>query len=303
MRRGSRLCASAIAVAHLVLPMPLAATMVYLDLEPGTTSRDRVVAALGAAIGGDDVLSEHQPQEGTGTITAEYRASSTVVERIEVQFVQPIARPALAEALGLQGSGDRRLRGGSILLEWFDAPHHIAFTYAGENDSSGVVSIDYYSPKLFACRRAVAQGVTPGELCAGFTETPRRETPRRAPSAPPVAPSTNASESQSPTPYPAPVLAPTPGGLPTASVPTPASPAAPVPPPSAPSAATIPPSIRRDPAACYDIFLFADAQEKVAQRARQVVRRQRAMDIRLKAQAGDCDTARTLAAQYRVQFP
>lgn len=272
--------------------------MVYLDLEPGTTLRDRVVAALGAAVGGDEVVSEHKPQEGTGRITAEYRVSSAVVERIEVQFVQPIARGALADALGLQGNGDRRLRGGSVLLEWFDAPHHIAFTYAGEHDSSGVVSMGYYSPKLFACRRAVAQGVTPGELCVGFPETPPG-----APGAsvPPAPPSTRASEPPSPTP--ASVSAPTPGGLPAATVPPPASPASPVPPTPAPSTGTIPPSIRRDPAACYDVFLFADVQEKVAQRARQTARRQRAMDIRLKAQAGDCDTARALAAQYKVQFP
>lgn len=298
VRRATRLCASAVAATLLALPLSLSATMVYLDLEPGTTMRDRVVAVLGAAVGGDEAVSEHKPQEGTGRITAEYRASSAVLERIEVQFVQPIARGALADALGLQGSGDRRLRDGSVLLEWFDAPHHIAFTYAGQADSSGVMSMGYYSPKLFACRRAVAQGVIPGELCAGFTETARSVPGAPAPAAPS---STGTNGTPSPTPTPSPISAPTPGGLPTATPPSPAPPLQAPPPPT--STSSVPPSIRRDPAACYDVFLFADAQEKVAQRARQVARRQRAMDIRLKAQAGDCDTARTLAAQYKVQFP
>jgi hypothetical protein len=86
------------------------------------------------------------------------------------------------------------------------------------------------------------------------------------------------------------------------------APAAPTSPdPQTPPAAanignTVPPSVKRDPAACYDLFLWADAQEVIARRAKQVVRRQKAMDIRIAAQSGDCDRARQLAGQYKQTF-
>jgi hypothetical protein len=85
--------------------------------------------------------------------------------------------------------------------------------------------------------------------------------------------------------------------------------AAPVAPPSnAPASGTdvvntAPPSVTRNPAACYAVYLWADAQELAARRAKQVVRRQMAMDIRIAAQSGDCDRAHSLSDQYKRQFP
>jgi hypothetical protein len=60
--------------------------------------------------------------------------------------------------------------------------------------------------------------------------------------------------------------------------------------------------VKRDPAACYDVFVWADAQEAAARRGNQIARRQKAMGVRLAAQSGDCNRARQLAEEYKRQF-
>jgi hypothetical protein len=101
------------------------------------------------------------------------------------------------------------------------------------------------------------------------------------------------------TPAPATTDPPTPTPSPPSPTPAPAPPS----PSPSPEASPLPPSIRRDPAQCYDLYLFADAQELAARRSRQIARQQRAMDIRIAAQSGDCDRARQLVDAYKKLFP
>jgi hypothetical protein len=73
-------------------------------------------------------------------------------------------------------------------------------------------------------------------------------------------------------------------------------------PPSPPPVNTVPPSIRRDPLACYGVYVWAQREEDAARKAKQRPRRQMAADISIAAQSGDCDRAKKLVDDYRKQF-
>jgi hypothetical protein len=74
-------------------------------------------------------------------------------------------------------------------------------------------------------------------------------------------------------------------------------------PPPPPLLNTMPPSVKRDPLACYGLYTWSQAEEDLARRAKQTPRRQLAMDIRINAQAGDCERAKTLTEQYKRLYP
>lgn len=86
--------------------------------------------------------------------------------------------------------------------------------------------------------------------------------------------------------------------------PAPPAPPAPTPePPPPPTVSTLPPSVKRDPIACYDLFLWANSVEQASRQGSQVARRQKAMAVRLAAQSGDCSRARELQSEFKKQFP
>jgi hypothetical protein len=66
---------------------------------------------------------------------------------------------------------------------------------------------------------------------------------------------------------------------------------------------TMPPSVKRDPLACYGLYTWSQAEEEAARKAKQTPRRQMAMDIRINAQAGDCEKAKALTEQYKRLYP
>jgi hypothetical protein len=57
-----------------------------------------------------------------------------------------------------------------------------------------------------------------------------------------------------------------------------------------------------NPNACRDLFSWAQAEEQAARKAKAVTRRQKAMDIAITAQQGDCAKAATLAETYRKTY-
>jgi hypothetical protein len=66
---------------------------------------------------------------------------------------------------------------------------------------------------------------------------------------------------------------------------------------------TVPPSVKRDPLACYNLYTWSQVEEEAARKARQTPRRQLAMEIRINAQAGDCEKAKALTDQYKRLYP
>jgi hypothetical protein len=261
----------AIAIAHAPAPAALAATA-YLGLEPGWARQADVLKVLGEPVFKvGDVLQEHKPQDGTGPIYIEYRLNEDVVDRIEVKLVGPAGRAAVIEAMKLpQQVAASKVGSGGSRVEYYGEGASITLGYAGADAGSGVVSIGYNSDRLFDAE--VARATPAGGSGAGGSGG----------GTPPSDPGAG-------------------GGLAT----PPAPPTTGTPPPSPPPVTltgTVPPSVKRNPAACYDLYVFADAQALAAQRARQVARRQSAMGIRIAAQSGDCDRARQLVEQYKKQY-
>jgi hypothetical protein len=260
------------AILALTAAPPTMAATSYLGLQPGFATAADAARVLGPpTLKLADILHEHTPQEGTGPIYVEYRLGADVVDRIEVKLLGPVGRADLIDAMKLPRQPVASTVSLGALVEFFGDGTAIVLGYRGPANDSGVVSIGYDSDRLF--EREVARA------------------------APPDGP----SPVPTPTPVPGPTPAPTPAPTPTpAPVPGPAP--APAPAPPRVTENTIPPSVKRDPAACYDVFVWADAQEAAARRGSQVVRRQKAMAIRLAAQSGDCNRARQLADEYKRQF-
>jgi hypothetical protein len=259
---------------------PACAATPYLTLQPGLATMADAARVLGAPVLKlADVLHEHKPQEGTGPIYVEYRLGSDIVERIEVKLTGPVNRADLIAAMGLPLQNVAASMSDGALTEYFADDMAVALTYGGADPGSGVRSILYDSDRLFEREVARAKGAAR----EGATSTPARTAP----------PATTGETGVSASPAPMPGGAPAgPGG--------PAAPGqvAPTPAPAGPAAAPV----ARDPRACLDLFLWADAQESASRRGDQVVRRQKAMEIRLAAQSGDCSRARQLADDYRKQY-
>lgn len=57
-----------------------------------------------------------------------------------------------------------------------------------------------------------------------------------------------------------------------------------------------------NPAACQDVYLWAQTQEAAAKKSRNAGRRQLLLDILISAQKGECDHARTQAAAYKAAY-
>jgi hypothetical protein len=229
--------------------------------------RADVVKALGEPVFKmTDFLVEHRPQEGTGPIYVEYRLKSEFVERIEVKLTAPVDRAAIFQALKLSSPAGSKLGSDGALVEYFGGGASIVLAYAGAQASSGVTAINYYSDRLFEneVKRAGAQ-------MTGGAGTPATGT------------ATGGTTAAG-------------GGAAGGAV----APPPPPPPPPPPNTAT--PTAVRDPLACYDLYTWSQQEEDVARRARQVPRRQMAMDIRIRSQSGDCESARALAGQYKQRF-
>jgi hypothetical protein len=245
------------------------ASIPYLGLEPGLARQADVIKALGEPVLKlADVLHEHKPQQESGPIYVEYQFGTDIVDRVEVKLLSPTKRADVISGLRLpERATAARIGPNGTYVEYFGNGLSLALSFAGKDAASGVDSIGYESDRLFA--QDVARAAT---------------TPAPATTDPPA-----------PTPTPTPSPSPSPSPSPPNPTPAPA--------PPSPEASPLPPSIRRDPAQCYDLYLFADAQELAARRSRQVVRQQRAMDIRIAAQSGDCDRAQQLADAYKKLFP
>lgn len=255
-----------------LMASPAFAATAYLGLQPGLSTRADASRVLGAPVLKlADVLQEHRPQEGTGPIYVEYRLGGDEIERIEVKLTGSVNRTDLIAAMRLPQQPVASSVSDGGLVEYFADDMAIALTFNGADGGSGVRSIVYDSDALFERDVARARSAS-GTPESGSPSTPQGEFPPRQ--------------------------GPASGGTPTPGGPTTSGLAAPATPPAVPG----PPPVTRDPSACYDLFLWADAQESLSRRGNQVVRRQKAMEIRLAAQSGDCGRARQLADAYKKQY-
>jgi hypothetical protein len=63
------------------------------------------------------------------------------------------------------------------------------------------------------------------------------------------------------------------------------------------------PTVQFDPAACRELFTWAQGERDAAKRAKNVGRHQAALEIQIMAQRGDCAKARDLTRQYKAAYP
>ena len=236
----------------------------YLGIEPGWSTRAEADKVLGVPVVTlGDRLFEYTPQEGTGPIFVEVRrGADAIVDRVEVAFVGFVERAPLLEALQLPGDPLVAAVGANGIL----------LEYFGNNAS------------MVLTYKGAHRGsgvVSLGHYSDRFFEVHVDRAKARLAS----------GEAKAPT------------APPTTDTPTPPGPQTgpgPTTPPAGPS--PIPPSMKRDHLACYDLYLWSDAEAETARRARQIPRRQLAMNIRIAAQSGDCGRARSLTDAYKKQF-
>ena len=215
------------------------AVTLLFGVEPGRSTRAEAETVFGAPVRAiNESLFEYAPQGGSGPILIEFRTGSTVVERIEVQFVPPLARALGFKQLNLPeiADGSRRAADGSV-TEYFGGSRSLV---VGSTPDGGITSVGYYSRELFD--RTVA------DLNLAGKETP---------------PSTAVRMS---------------------------------------NAADQPLIQQFNPAACRDLYYWADKEYEAARASRNVARRQMSLDIRITAQRGDCHKAQELAERYKQQF-
>lgn len=62
------------------------------------------------------------------------------------------------------------------------------------------------------------------------------------------------------------------------------------------------PTVQFDPAACRDLYFWAQAERDVAKRAKNVVRHQAVLEIQINAQRGECTKAQGLVAKYKESY-
>jgi Mg-chelatase subunit ChlD len=62
------------------------------------------------------------------------------------------------------------------------------------------------------------------------------------------------------------------------------------------------PRAEYDPAACRDVYVWAQAEQEAARRSKDVGRRQAILEILITAQRGDCEKARKLQAEYKQRY-
>jgi hypothetical protein len=62
------------------------------------------------------------------------------------------------------------------------------------------------------------------------------------------------------------------------------------------------PRAQFDPAACQDIYVWAQTETEVARRSGNTARRQAILNVLVASQRGDCAPARQLADAYRRQY-
>lgn len=177
MRVVLRLLAIALAIGSG--SVALSAVTRWKGLEPGRSTRVEVEKILGAparAITPRLVVYEGQP--GIGRIVAEYREDS-VVNRIEINLLQPVARAGLIENFKLVSIKSlQKPQPDGKAAEYFGETASLVFFYDSPSLESGIARIGFYSRALF-------DQVTGAELTDGGPPMPPRPKDPIAPPPPP----------------------------------------------------------------------------------------------------------------------
>lgn len=267
----------AIVGALTLAVVPAGAVTKWKSLQPGVTTRaevDRVLGAPSRSI--TDRLIVYNPQEGTGRVVVEYREGSGIVNRIEIDLTSPLVRAALVETFALSGtSSTRQAAPDGALVEYFAGDALVVLFYADKTEDAGVLRVGFYSLELFNRVSGAATGTDRAPVAGG--PQPGGPVPSSFP--------------------------PTPGGFPPAAggaTPSPGS----APGTTAPAGAPVwnPKVETFNPAACQDIYYWAQREQDVARGAKNAVRRQQILDVLITSQRGDCVAARTKADQYKQTY-
>lgn len=146
---------SRFAIAVLVLPLfvlPCFSVSTYKGLLPGFSTRSDAEKMLGSPVRTVSALVfEYAVSASEGTLMVEYRASGSIIERIERTFNAPLVRAALVRALKLpEAPEDKGVNKAGQLMEYFNDQKTLVLTHVTDTAESGVISLGYYSLQLFA---------------------------------------------------------------------------------------------------------------------------------------------------------
>ena len=239
--------AAAGAVITLLMSAPLAAVTKWKAIEPGRSTRQDVDTSLGQPernLSGS--IFVYAAQQGTGRVLVDYR-STGVVNSVQVELLQPVARAALVKSFQLeQFTPLKKPELDGTLAEYFGSNASLVFFYGAADDASGVSRIGFFSRELFDQVTGPLTASTPAPASGAATDQPT-----------PTTPVTDA----------------------TLIIQT------------------------LNPAACQDIYIWAEAEQPRARGSRNAGRRQLLLDILIASQKGDCARARTQAATYQAAYP
>lgn len=201
---------------------PCFAISVYMGIQPGLSTREDVNKILGQPINTvSETTFEYALPSGSGKIFIEYRADSSIVDRIERYFLKPVSRAALVKSLSLPETAEEKEKTKEgKLVEYFGGAKVLSLNYASDAESGGVKSLCYYSFEMYdrMLNRARNQ------------------------------------------------------------------------------------EVRFDPAACRDIYFWAQSEREIAKRSKDVIRHQTILEILIVSQRGECEKVRALAATYKERY-
>jgi hypothetical protein len=141
----------------LCFPFVLSAETSYLGLQPGTSSRADAERILGPPVSPiSETLFEYGPQSTAAKVYVQYRRNSSIVERIEILLSEKSERFSLLSSLKLSDRASTTEVSKGRMMEYFGSPHYIVLTYSGDDASSGIRRIGYYSKQLFESSSASA---------------------------------------------------------------------------------------------------------------------------------------------------
>ncbi len=146
----TRMIGKVIALTLVLASLCLPQSKYNNQLQPGINTRADAARVLGQPIRTLSATQfEYSPPPGVKKVVVEYRNGSSVIERIEVYFIEPVSRKAVLQKLKLPQQADAtRTNSEGKLVEYFTAPV-LVLTYATAEGTSGVMSLGYYSRELF----------------------------------------------------------------------------------------------------------------------------------------------------------
>lgn len=122
----------------------------YRGIMPGTSTKAQAERVLGSpAKAVSATLSEYAGTSEVDKIYVQYRADSSVVERIELLYGEGVSKGEIVAKFKLPTESAWKVNARGNVEEYYSG-RNIVLTFEGEDKSGGVRRVGHYSPELFA---------------------------------------------------------------------------------------------------------------------------------------------------------